>query len=123
MDGHDDSESDLSAEIRKLGKNLKDSLQTAWESEERKKIQQEIESGVAEISAMLKKATDEFDARQVEEEIKEGVETLQRRMRDGELESQVREELLKALRTINAELNTLMEKWARAADQDSNTET
>jgi hypothetical protein len=39
-------ENDLAAEFRRLGENLRSALQSAWESEERLRLQDEIERGL-----------------------------------------------------------------------------
>ena len=40
-------ENELADELRNLGHNLKGILQAAWESEERRKLQNEIQAGLA----------------------------------------------------------------------------
>ena len=41
----------ISEQLNELGKNLREALQTAWESEERRKLQKEIEDGLANLGA------------------------------------------------------------------------
>ena len=40
---------DLSDELRELGRNLKAAAKTAWESEESRRLQQELKSGLAAL--------------------------------------------------------------------------
>ena len=47
---------DLASELRQLGNNLKASLQSAWESEERKKVQEDIEHGLTDLGQLLQDA-------------------------------------------------------------------
>ena len=115
MDEEHKPETDLTDEFRQLGNNLKDTLQSAWESEERKKFQEEIETGLLELGKLLKQTSEEFDTSQVKEDIKTGMDDLRDRIRGGEIETQVREELLNTLRAINLELSQLMN---RLSDQE-----
>jgi hypothetical protein len=76
-------EENLTDELRRLGKNLSEALRSAWESPERRRLQQELE-----------------------------VEDVRQKVRSGEAETRVREELVNALRTVNAELQKVSERWA-----------
>ena len=104
----DDStpENEVVNELRNLGQNLKGILQAAWESEERQKLQKELESGLAE----LQKTVAEFAASPTGQKIKAEVHDLGERVRSGHVESQLRSDLLAALRTINAELEKAAKK-------------
>jgi DNA topoisomerase VI subunit B len=96
----DTPENEVVNELRNLGQNLKGILQAAWESEERQKLQKEIESGLAE----LQKTVAEFAASPAGQRLKAEVHDLGERVRSGRVESQLRGDLLAALRAINAEL-------------------
>ncbi len=50
----------IGEQLNELGKNLREALQTAWESEERRKLQQEIEDGLANLGASLSQAAKDF---------------------------------------------------------------
>ncbi len=115
MQTPNDSEDDLGAELRDLGENLKQTLRTAWQSEERKKIQREIKSGLKELEGLLKEASDELHASEIRHEIQEGVSDFRERLERGELEKRIREDLLSALHTINEELKRLSAQWSAEA--------
>lgn len=104
MDETNETPSDLTAEIRRLGDNLKEVFRTAWESEERKKIQDEIETGLSELGTILKDATDEFTQGSTGQSLKAEVEDFQDRVRSGEVQSKMRTDFLTALQLINREL-------------------
>jgi hypothetical protein len=94
----------ISDEFVELGRNIKRALQSAWTSEERKKLQAEIETGLKEASKALKQATDDFSHSQAGQTLKSEAEDFQKRVQSGELEVKVRSELLSALRLANQEL-------------------
>jgi len=97
-------------ELREMGKNLREALQTAWDSEERKKLQKEIEDGLSEVSSSLNQAAADFKESATAQAIKSDVADFQERMRTGEVESKVRTEILDALRTVNNELRKVGKK-------------
>ena len=99
-------ENELADELRNLGHNLKGILQAAWESEERHKLQKEIQAGLAE----LQKTVADFSASPSGQRLKAEVQDLGERVRGGHVETQLRNDLLTALRAINAELEKASKK-------------
>jgi hypothetical protein len=94
----------IADEFVELGRNIKQALQSAWTSEERRRLQSEIETGLREASRALKQATDELSKSQAVQDLKADAEDLHRRVQNGELEAKIRSELLSALRRANEEL-------------------
>ena len=93
-----------------MGKNLRDALQSAWDSEERRKLQKEIEEGLSEVSNSLSQAAKDFKESSAGQTLKSDVADFQERLRTGEVESKVRTEILDALRTVNNELRKVGKK-------------
>jgi hypothetical protein len=100
----------IGEQLNELGKNLRDALQTAWESEERRKLQQEIEEGLANLGASLSQAAKEFSNSPAGKTIKEDVKDLHDRWRTGEAGSKARSEIVDALRKVNDELQKATRK-------------
>jgi signal recognition particle GTPase len=100
----------ISDQLNELGKNLRDALQTAWESEERRKLQKEIEDGLANLGASLSQASKDFSNSPTGKTIKEDVEDLQERWRTGDVGSKARSEIVEALRKVNDELQKATRK-------------
>ena len=117
----DASTSDVTSEFRLLGQNLKEILQSAWESEERRKLQREIEAGLSELGRTLNQTVEEVRESPTGQRIKSEAEGLRGRIHSGELESQLREDLLSALRRVNAELEKAASKMpdSDAREEDS----
>ncbi len=105
--GSDPSKSDIAEELRILGKNLKDALQSAWDSEERKKLQSEIQAGLADLGVTLNQASDDFKRSQAGQQFKEDMADFRRRVHSGEVSTKVHDELINALRLANIELSKL----------------
>jgi hypothetical protein len=94
----------IADEFVELGRNIKQALQSAWRSEERIRLQSEIETGLKEASRALKQATDELSKSQAAQNLKADAGDLQGRVQSGELEAKIRSELLAALHMANEEL-------------------
>lgn len=114
-------EENLEDEFRNLGQNLVEALRTAWDSPERKKLQQEIGNGLTELNATLKKEFEDFDSSETGQRLKSDVENLRQRVRSGEAEEKVRSELLNALRIANEEIRKANANWKAAASSEEGT--
>ncbi len=99
-----ENRSEIADELRNLGDQLKEIFRSAWESDERKKLSGEIDNGLKNLSDSLKQASDEFAESPAGQNMKSGLQDFQNRLKTGEVENQLRSELLNALRTINAQL-------------------
>jgi len=101
---------DIGEQLNELGKNLRDALRTAWESDERRKLQQDIEVGLTNLRDSLNEAATDFSNSQAGQNIKEDVKDLHERWQTGEVGSKVRSEIAEALRTVNKELQKTSQK-------------
>ena len=104
------TEGDFASEFRELGKNLSEALRTAWGSEERKKLQQEIKVGLKDLGDSLNRAAGDISQSQVAQNLKADAQDLRKRVQSGELEAQVRADLLAALRSVNNQLEQLFSR-------------
>lgn len=95
---------DIGDQLNELGKNLRDTLRTAWESDERRKLQQEIEVGLANLGDSLSQAAKEFSNSPTGQNLTEDVKDMHERWQTGEVGTKVRSEITEALRTVNQEL-------------------
>ena len=104
------SEESISDQLNDLGKNLMDALNAAWASEERRKLQQDIETGLSSLGATLSQAAKDFSSSQTGQTLKEDMKDLQDRWRSGEVGSKVHSEVVDSLRKVNAELQKAARK-------------
>lgn len=105
-------EENLTEEFRQLGRNLISALQTAWESPERKRLQQEVISGLNELGDTLRKEADVLSSSETAKKFKTNVEQIGEQIRSSEPQTKIRQELLGALRTANLELQKVIERWS-----------
>jgi len=101
---------DIGEQLNELGKNLRESLRTAWESDDRRKLQQEIEFGLTNLRESLNQAASDFTNSQAGQNLKEDVKDLHERWQTGEVGSKVRSEITDALRAVNKELQKTYQK-------------
>ncbi len=105
---------ELADELRELGNHIKDFLHAFWESQERKRVQQEIESGVSNLGESLNRAATEFQQSPTGQQVKEEFDRFSERIRSGEMEATIRRDFINALRTANAELEKALNKMSSA---------
>ncbi|MBN1427434.1 MAG: hypothetical protein JXB07_03555 [Anaerolineae bacterium] len=105
---------DLAAEFAELGKKIRSTVETAWTSEERKKIQSEIKEGlerfVKEVNEAFKSARTSDTGQKVETEIKRVTEDIE----SGKVANEVRKGLVTGLRS----LGNVLDKMADSFSQD-----
>ena len=107
-------EGEVAKEFRDLGENLKSVLQTAWESPERQKLQAEIEAGLTELGTSINKAAEDFQKSPTGQRLQSEAKDLGERVRSGEVEAGLREQILSVLREVNARLK----KVGQAASEE-----
>jgi ElaB/YqjD/DUF883 family membrane-anchored ribosome-binding protein len=100
----------ISNQLNELGKNLRQILQSAWQSEERKKLQNEIEEGLKGMRDSLNQAAQDFSSTPTGKTISDDVKDFQERWRSGEVQSKARSEIMDALRKVNDELQQAAQK-------------
>jgi ATP:corrinoid adenosyltransferase len=98
-------EENLGDEFRDLGKNLVKILQNAWDRPERRMLQQELESGLSEMADTIKREAKSAAESPTGQRIRSDLDDLGEKVRSGQVETKVREELLGALKTVNIELD------------------
>ena len=116
MNAEKENEGNLSEEFRKLGKNLVDAAQSAWESPERKKLQGEIEKGLLEFQGAMKEEIDHWRESPAAQRVKEDIKDAGERVRSSEIEKNIREELLVALQSANRELEKIASRWTSSEE-------
>ena len=97
-------EESLTNAFHKLGQSLVDTVQAVWDIPERKKIQSEIEEGLTDLSETLKQEVDTFQQSPTGQQLKEDIDGFTDRVRTGETEAQMRQELTKVLNFASTEL-------------------
>jgi hypothetical protein len=113
-------EGNLEDEFQVLGKNLVAALRAAWDTPERKRVQEELISGLNGLGSSIKHEADNLAGSPAGQQIKNGVEQVGERLRSAETQDKVRLELLNALKAANTELQKVIDRWsAKNTDPDA----
>lgn len=107
----------LSSEFRRFGENLVRALEAAWESEERKKLSQEIEEGLKAFGAAVEKTAKEVAESSTASKARKDFEEFSERVQSGEVAQEVREGILKSLKRINEDLEAAAKRWESASEE------
>jgi hypothetical protein len=118
MPQEDTKSQQLKSEFEHLGDNLRQLFVSAWESEERKNFQDELERGLTDLGDSLKQTAKDFQESETGQQVKAEAEDLRDRIASGEVEQKVREDILSVLHKVNAEL----EKITKPEPEDPETE-
>jgi uncharacterized protein YukE len=102
---------EIKEELKQLGRQLHSTAKAAWESEERRQFESEIVSGLSALASEIEKALDDFAESPQSQTVKARAHEVKQKARSGELGTEGRETLLKALRQMNAELERLQHSW------------
>ncbi len=112
---------DLASEFKQLGDNLKKVFVGAWESEQRKNLQEDIGQGLAELGDSLKRTAEEIQGSETGRRVVSEAEDLRERVRSGEVEEKIRSDLQSLLHKLNEELEKVIP--AQPPAKEGNNET
>jgi len=102
--------STITDELSKMGKLVAQAFQSAWESEERKKLEAEFSEGLRkfsdEVTTAAKKASESDAAKQLREQ----AEKVATEVKERDVAEEIRKGLLTGLEAINQELGKLVER-------------
>jgi hypothetical protein len=104
------SDEKISDDLQELGENLAGLLKAAWDRPERVEVQREIEHGLHELGAALSGAVDDFSQSDLGKKVQSDIAGIKEKVVKGEVEENVRREIRTALRSVNGELENLIER-------------
>jgi hypothetical protein len=100
----------ISGEFSRLGQQVAEAIGKAWESEDRKKLQAEVTTGLesfgAQVSEAMRKASESEGASQIRDQ----TEKVVAQVRDSDVTGEVRKGLIAGLEVLNRELGKLVER-------------
>ena len=105
------SDDEIKKQLFRLGKNLEDLIHSAWDSPDRKKIQNELENGFTEVFQALSRATSEFRASDTGQQLERDLDDLRSQIASGNLTEKVRDEIMHAMQLVNDQLEQAAGHW------------
>lgn len=113
---------DLSDELRQFGQSLKNFFRSAWESQERQQIQNEIEHSLDEVARALNQAADDFTQSRQGQQLKAEFDDLKQRVESGELSDKIQNDLKNTLRQVTQELDQAASRWSQPSSAGDESE-
>ena len=104
MPSDDVREDNLQAELNALGENLQRAIRNVWQSDERKQLQADVEGGLEAALEHLRGELKEFQGSETGERLKADLQSVENELRSGETATLMRQEILRVLQRLNAEL-------------------
>jgi hypothetical protein len=109
---------DIAAELQSLGRQVAETIQRAWRSEERQKIEQEVRVGVKSFVAEIDKAIHEARESQAAARLKEEASEVKARVERSDLSRKARGGLVQGMQWLSEELARLAEQFSPGDDED-----
>ena len=103
--------SEIGDAFKTLGKNLKTAINTAWDSEERDHVQEQIEYGLSDLGSALETFVKDVSSTDAGQKLKDDIEDFGERLRIGDVEKKAKAELVVAIEYINTQLDKLSGKF------------
>ena len=107
----------LEVEFEKLGQNIREALQGAWGSDERKRLSEEIQRGLNEVGTAIGKVADDLQRNETVQRVSSEVDEVAERIQSGDLADKMRSETVEVLRTLNQELEKWIQRWSTESSE------
>lgn len=105
-------EADVSDALRDLGRQFAETIQTAWNSQERKEFEQEVREGVRRFGDEVNKVFTEAKESPTVKKAKEEAQEVRTRVESGEVTRKARGGLVEGLQWLSQELARLAEQFS-----------
>ena len=102
---------DVAAEFQHLGQQLGETLQSAWESDERKRIEKEVREGVQSFVAEIDKVLQDVRSSESTAKFREEAVGAKAKVEESEFGQKAREGIVEGLRWLSEGLNELAIKF------------
>lgn len=124
--GGKQAEPDLIAEMKNLGRQFADALRTAWNSQERQKLETEVREGLDVFVSELEKGFKELRDGQVAQKAKQEVSQVKEKVEGAELGRKAKVAMADGLRWLSEEFENLAAQFTptdKATNGESSTPT
>jgi len=118
MSENPETEGKISDEFRRLGDNLRASLQTLWNAPEANEVREDIKTGLVHLGETLNQLADDLRESPTGKRVQAEVEEFAERVRRGEVEAKLRQELVEILGKVNMELEKAQNRISKEEKGD-----
>ena len=112
MNDNDTKTNTIKEEFQSMAQNLRAVIQSAWESEERKQVQQDLTEGLDELNRQMSDLLTSLRESEAGQKVLQGIDQVGESVRSGEIAEKTQESLAAALRKVNQELSKAADKMA-----------
>lgn len=102
---------DIPNELRKLGKQFADTIEAAWSSQERQRVESEIREGMSNFAEELGKLFSEVKESPAAQKVRSEAETVKTKVNEAEMGKKAKGSLAKGLGWLSEELGKLADKF------------
>lgn len=102
---------DFGEELKNLGKQFADTVQAAWNSQERHRVEGEVREGVKSFVDEVDKAIKEAKESKAAARVKEEATEIRTKVETGDMSKKAREGLVQGLQWLSEELGKLAEQF------------
>jgi hypothetical protein len=115
---------DLAAELQSLGRQVAETIQRAWHSEERQRVEKEVRAGVKSFVEEIDKVVREARESQAAARLKEEARETKARVEQSDLSRKARGSFVQGLQWLSEELAKLADQFSppEPADDDDDIE-
>lgn len=113
------SEVDVTAELRNLGRQFVDTLNTAWNSEERQRFETEVREGMRSFANEIDKAVEEVRTAETAEKVKAEASHVAEKVQSSDVGQKTLTGVAKGLQWLSVELDNLATKFSTPQKPDS----
>lgn len=103
---------DVADELKNLGRQFAETLQTAWKSEEKQRVEAEIRSGLKSFAGEVDKVIREARESAAAAKVKEEAANVKERVGSGEVGQKARSGLVQGLQWLSEELGILAQQFS-----------
>lgn len=111
--------SNILGELEAMGQQLTTALKTLWESEESRKLRQDLRQGFAQLGEELDEAVKAAQESEAAKQFGGQVKDTMDKARQSDIAGKVEEGLTTGLRKMNDELSKLIASLEEEADEDA----
>ena len=112
-----DEAADVSEAFRDFGRQFAETIRTAWNSEERRELEQELREGVQSFAEEVGKVLREAKESKAAQKVKEEATEVKTRVETGEVTRKARSGLVEGLSWLSQELAKLAEQFSPADEE------
>ncbi|MFQ5419369.1 MAG: hypothetical protein ACE5FD_16225 [Anaerolineae bacterium] len=102
---------DVTAELKHLGRQFAETLQSAWNSEERQRVEAEIREGMRSFADEVDKVIQEAKESKAADKVKEGATNMTGKVESAEFGRKARGGFVNGLRWLSEELSKVADKF------------